>query len=117
MTKKWGSVFAIFLVAAGVVFLSGFTSSVPTYVSGAQDRLESYLSYSYGPQRCSSAKEQSGQWKITCAARNGAREFTYNVYDASDKAYGFTLAALNDSARETRTVDLLTYLDIKTAVN
>lgn len=114
MAKKWGSVTAVFLLAAGVVFLTGFNDSIPSYVSSAQERLGSYLSYSFGPQQCSSAKEQSGKWKITCATREGDRQFVYNVYDASDKARGFTLTALNSTAKETSTTDLLSYLTIKT---
>lgn len=114
MTKKWAFGAVAVLAAAGVGMLSGFTSSVPPYVSAAQDRLESYLSYSFGPQHCSSNKQQNGEWNISCATQDGSRQFVYSVDDTSDKAYGFTLTALNDMAWETENVDLLTYLDIKT---
>ncbi|AIR61954.1 hypothetical protein RJE46_13320 [Cedecea neteri] len=113
MTKKWGFAVVAVLAAAGVVMVSGFTSSVPPYVSAAQDRVESYLSYSFGPQHCSSNKQQSGEWDILCITQDGSSQFAYSVNDASDKAYGFTLTALNDRARQTQNVDLLTYLEIK----
>ncbi|AIR03613.1 hypothetical protein JT31_02980 [Cedecea neteri] len=116
MTKKWGSAAAVLLLAGGVIVLSGFNSSVPPFVSTAQDRLESYLSYSFGPQRCSNNKQQNGEWSISCATEDGSRQFVYSVDDTSDKAYGFTLTALNEMARNTENVDLLTFLDIKTPV-
>ena len=113
MTKKWGFVVVACLAAVGVVLLSGFNATVPPYVSAAQDRVESYLSYSLRPQNCSSNKQQNGAWNISCATQDGLSQFVYSVDDASDKAYGFRLTALNDRARETQNVDLLTYLEIK----
>ncbi|WP_395489012.1 hypothetical protein ACG1VR_13135 [Cedecea davisae] len=114
MTRKWilGAVaLTVTLVVALATQLS--FSTAPDFVSGAQGRLESYLSYSYGPLHCSSTKDKEQAWTINCAANNGKNNFVYVVHDAQDEPYGFFLTAVNDAARETSGVDLLSYLDIR----
>ncbi|HEY3987312.1 hypothetical protein [Cedecea sp.] len=114
MKSKWilGAVALTASVAAILVIQLSFFST-PPFVSGAQERLESYLSYSYGPQHCSSVEDTDEGWKISCDANDGKQSFVYIVHDAKEAPYGFFLTAINDAARATYDVDLLSFLDIR----
>jgi hypothetical protein len=89
----------------------------PQFVLDAQERLESYLSYSYGPLDCLSMKDKGGEWEISCNTNDGKYSFIYAVHDAKERPYGFLLTALTDDARDSYSVDLISYLDIKTSSN
>jgi hypothetical protein len=118
MTRKQSlsALALVFAVVAGVALTFNF-SSKPEFVSDAQGRLESYLSYSYGPLNCSSAKANGNDWEISCDATDEQHKFVYAVHDGADNPFGFVLTAMNDGAKESRDVDLVSLLGIKTSVN
>lgn len=118
MTRKQSlsALAMVFAVVAGVALSLNF-SSKPEFVSNAQDRLESYLNYTYGPLNCSSVKANGNDWDISCNTTDGKHKFAYIVQDRADLPFGFDLTAINDGAIQSVNADLVSLLGIKTSIN
>ena len=115
MKRKSLWVVAIFWVLGLSVFAFNLHFK-PPYVADAEDKLESNLTYTFGPGNCDSRQEPDGEWDIICDVGYDKHSFQYQVYPASDdgdNAEGFYLVALNTDARENINTDLLSYLDIR----
>ena len=84
----------------------------PPYVADAEEKLESNLTYTFGPGNCDSREEPDGEWDIICDVGYDKHSFQYKVYPESESG-DFYLVALNTDARENVNTDLLSYLDIR----
>lgn len=111
----------ISLVAAPLaLLLCGAYSfnSAPSYVTDAQTRVSSYLSYSYGPTTCKSDEKEIDAWTMKCQIESGKKDLNYTVYPAEKAPKGasrsFYIVAENTAAEQSAKADLMVYLDINT---
>ncbi|TNV22659.1 hypothetical protein FH968_00970 [Buttiauxella sp. B2] len=109
ITFGWITIAAI----VGFIFYINI-SPAPSLVAKAQERLGSYISYSFGPQHCVSAKNKNAEWEITCDAKNSKRSFKYLLTTDKNEPPGYYFTAISKDAKETYKVDLISYLDIRT---
>lgn len=118
MTRKQiVGITALFLAVIVIYILCLHFLLKPQFVFVAQERLESYLSYSYGPLDCSGSEDKGGEWEIRCYDNDGKHSFVYAVHDAEDRPYGVLLTAMNGDACDSYNVDLVSCLNIKTNNN
>lgn len=97
-----------------VVFLLNY--SVPDFVRDSQSRLQSYLTYSYGPVNCTSVKINEESWDVVCYGGYKKQSFEFITHLAEDeKSYkgAYYLLAKNDNARKSSREGLMVYLDIR----
>lgn len=97
-----------------VFFLLNY--SVPDFVRDSQSRLQSYLTYSYGPVKCTSVKISEDSWDVVCNGGYKKQSFEFITHLAEDeKSYkdAYYLLAKNDNARKSSREGLMVYLDIR----
>lgn len=90
--------------------------SVPDFVRDSQSRLQSYLTYSYGPVSCTSVKINEDNWDVACDGGYKKQSFEFITHLAEDeKSYkdAYYLLAKNDIARKSSREGLMVYLDIR----
>ena len=99
-----------------VVFLLNYSYSAPDFVRDSQSRLQSYLTYSYGPVNCTSVKINEESWDVVCDGGYQKQSFEYITHLAEDeKSYKgeYYLLAKNNNARKSSREGLMVYLDIR----
>lgn len=97
-----------------VVFMLNYT--IPDFVRASQERLQSYLTYSYGPVKCLSMKIDEDSWDVVCDGGFKKQSFEFITHRAeNEKAYkdAYYLLAKNDNAKKSSREGLMIYLDIR----
>ncbi|WP_310606423.1 hypothetical protein [Buttiauxella brennerae] len=115
MKKIW--FFPLLAVPLAVAaFTLHWHNDAPTYVKDAEERVSSYLSYSYGPTKCMSDQNDANAWTMECQIITSKRDLKYTVYPADKASEGtprsFFMVAENKDAQLSAKADLMVYLDI-----
>lgn len=102
------------LVLCGVYWLN----CAPSYVKDAEERVGSYLSYSYGPTTCMSDEKEVNAWAMKCQIASGKKDLNYTVYPAEKASEGssrtFYIVAEDAAAKQSAKAELMVYLNINT---
>jgi hypothetical protein len=102
---------AVAVAVAACIFYSLY--SAPSYVTDAEERVGSYLGYSFGTTDCESEGSIDEKWILDCRVSGEVSDFKYMISPSPGNARGFYLTAMSHDARMSAKIDLMTYLDIR----